>query len=122
VVWMWGHEHRLGIYDKFSTSGGITAYGRCLGHSGMPVEVGDPNSTKVPLLLYDRDRSHTLDDGKTKVGENGFVNLTIAGPVLTLDYRDIRNTQLLVETFTAGGAGSFRRAVVNDPGILKPPA
>jgi len=119
VLWIWGHEHRMGIYDKFSTAGGITAYGRCLGHGGMPVDMGTPDPKKAPLLLYDP-RSHALDDGAL-VGENGFVNLTIAGPVLTLDYRDIRNAQLLVETFTADGAGGFQRAVVNDPGILKPP-
>ena len=119
VVWIWGHEHRLGIYDKFSTAGGITAYGRCLGHGGMPVDMGTPDPKKAPLQLYDP-RSHTLDDG-TLVGENGFVNLTIAGRVLTLDYRDTGNTQLLVETFTADGTGGLQRAVVNDPGILKPP-
>ena len=122
VVWIWGHEHRLAIYDKFSIGGGITAYGRCIGHSGMPVELGTPDPKKAPLQLYDRDRSHFLDDGKTKVGENGFVNLTIADSVLTLDYRDIRNTQLLVETFTADSAGGFRREVVYDSGILKPPS
>ena len=120
VVWIWGHEHRLGIYDKFSTGGGITAYGRCLGHSGMPVDLGTPNPKKAPLQLYDRDRSHTLGDG-TKVGENGFVNLTITDRVLTLDYRDINNTQLLVETFTTDGTGGLGRTVVSDPGILKPP-
>ncbi len=119
VLWIWGHEHRLGIYDKFSTAGGISAYGRCLGHSGMPVDLGTPDPKKAPLLLYDP-RQHTLDDGSA-VGENGFVNLSIEGAVLTLDYRDITNTQLLVESFTADGAGGFRRAVVNDPGILKPP-
>ena len=120
VVWMWGHEHRLGIYDKFGISGGITAYGRCVGHSGMPVDLGTPDPKKAPLQLYDRDRSHSIGNG-SQVGENGFVNLTIAGPDLTLDYRDIRNTQLLVETFTADGTGGISRAVISDPGILKPP-
>jgi len=120
VVWMWGHEHRLGIYDKFGISGGITAYGRCVGHSGMPVDLGTPDPKKAPLQLYDRDRSHRIGN-EILVGENGFVNLTIAGPDLTLDYRDIRNTQLLAETFTADGTGGIGRAVIVDPGILKPP-
>lgn len=120
VVWIWGHEHRLGIYDRFRTGGGISAYGRCLGHGGMPVDLGTPDPKKAPLQLHDQ-RSHPLDD-KTSVGENGFVSLTISGRVLTLDYRDIKNSQLLVETFTADSSGSFRYAVVNNPGILQPPS
>ena len=119
VLWMWGHEHRLGIYGKFSTAGGITAYGRCVGHSGMPVEAGTPDIKKAPLQLYDP-RTHPLEDG-TLVGENGFVNLTIAGAVLTLDYRDLDGTQVLLESFTANGVGDFTRALLKDPGILKAP-
>jgi hypothetical protein len=119
VVWMWGHEHRLGIYDKFATGGGINAYGRCLGHGGMPVDLGTPDAKKAPLQLYDP-RTRNLSDG-TAVGVNGFVNLTIAGTVLTLDYRDIDNTQLLVESFTATGGGGFTQTVVKNPGILRAP-
>lgn len=121
VVWIWGHEHRLGIYDKFHTDGGITAYGRCLGNGGMPVDLGTPDPKKAPLLLYDRDRSHPLENG-VQVGQNGHLNLTMNGPVLTFDYRDIDNTQLLVESFTTDGSGRLSRSVLSDPGILKPPA
>src|SRR5262249_48265049 len=87
VVWLWGHEHRLAIYDRFSVGGGISAFGRCVGHGGMPVELGPPDTKKAPLKWYDT-RSHTLDNG-TPVGQNGFVNLTVEGDRLTLDYRDI---------------------------------
>ena len=119
VVWIWGHEHRLGIYNKFSKDGGITVYGRCLGHGGMPVDVGTPDSTKAPLKFYDP-RTHALDD-KTEVGQNGFVSATIKGGVLTLDYRDVENKQLLVEQFTAGPGGSLTCTFRNPDGVLQPP-
>ena len=119
VVWIWGHEHRLGIYNKFSKDGGITVYGRCLGHGGMPVDVGTPDSTKAPLKFYDP-RTHALDD-KTEVGQNGFVTATIKGGVLTLDYRDVENKQLLVEQFTAGPGGSLTCTFRNPDGVLQPP-
>jgi hypothetical protein len=82
----------------------------------MPVEQKDPN-TNAPLQYYDT-RTHPLNDG-TLVGQNGFVKLTIQGDTLTLEYRDIDNTQLLVEAFTRTGASSFSYRVVADPGILK---
>ena len=39
VLWFWGHEHRMAIYGKERAGAGIEAYGRCLGHGGMPVEL-----------------------------------------------------------------------------------
>jgi hypothetical protein len=118
VVWIWGHEHRLGIYEKFSALGGVSAYGRSVGHSGMPVLLETPDPQKAPIELYDS-RSHALDDG-SQVGENGYVILSIAGAVLTLDYRDLSNAQLLAESFTAGAGGALTRAIIKNPGILTP--
>jgi len=106
TVWIWGHEHRLGVYDKFQMDGGITAYGRCVGHGGMPVDLGTPNTKKAPLVFYDP-REHPLDNG-AMVGENGFVTVTIQGDLLTLEYRDIANRQLLVESFRPGNSGTLQ--------------
>jgi hypothetical protein len=119
IVWLWGHEHRLGIYEKYRTSEGLTFYGRCIGHGGMPVELAEPDITRAPLALFDGNRSHVLDDG-TPVGENGFVVLSIAGPELTLEYRDTDDTSVLTERFhpRADGALDYRRI---DPGILITP-
>jgi hypothetical protein len=117
IVWIWGHEHRLGIYDKYKANEGFTFYGRCVGHSGMPVEMADPQpSVDAPLILYDL-RTHNLDP-ETKVGQNGFVNATIDGPTLSLEYRDIDNILVLTETFTKGTNGQIIYNCV-DPGILK---
>lgn len=119
IVWMWGHEHRLGIYDKFA-DGGITAYGRCLGHGGMPVETGGPvSSKKAPLRYYD-ERTHALpDDPNVSVGQNGFANISIEQATLTLEYRDIGNSRLLTETFTPDASGKLQYTVDDSPGILK---
>jgi hypothetical protein len=99
----------MGVYEKFSTAGGITTYGRCVGHGGMPVDLGEPDRSKAPLEFWDS-RSHTLSNGVT-VGENGFVNIAIQGEELTLDYRDIRNKQVFLETFRAGAGGKLERVI-----------
>ena len=78
--------------DRFSRDGGITVFGRCLGHGGMPVDLGTPDPRKAPRY-YDL-RSHKLDDG-TPVGQNGYVNVTIKQAALQLEYRDIDNTYCL---------------------------
>jgi predicted phosphodiesterase len=119
VVWIWGHEHRIGIYGRHSANGGITVYGRCAGHGGMPVDLGVPDGRKAPLQLYDP-RSHLLPGG-APVGENGFVMATIQDQTLTLEYRDIHSNQLLVEEFTPGANGALIRRLVSEAGILKPP-
>ncbi len=117
VVWIWGHEHRLGIYDKHTTPEGLTFYGRCAGHGGMPIEMADPDVSKAPLLLYDQ-RTHPLND-KIEVGQNGFLIANIAGTTLTLDYRDVDNNQVLFETFTPDPVNKGRLILSStDPGIL----
>jgi len=117
LVWIWGHEHRLAIYDKFRKDGGITVFGRCVGHSGMPVDLGAPNPGKAPLRYYDP-RSHNLDDG-TPVGENGYANITIRQAELTVEYRDIHDNRLLIETFTRAANGALDYVVDDSAGILK---
>ena len=45
VLWLWGHEHRLAIYEEAKMEGGVTAFGRCIGHGGKPVDL----PRKTPL-------------------------------------------------------------------------
>ena len=95
------------------------AYGRCVGHGGMPVDLTEPDPSEAPVRFYD---SHfvTLDNG-TKVGRSGFVNVTIENDQLTLEYRDIDNTLLLVERFTPGANGELNNIILTEPGILHRP-
>jgi hypothetical protein len=99
VLWFWGNEHRLAVYGITRVDGGIEAYGRCLGHGGMPITIrAKPkhNSWQHPLVVYD-DREYRRVSG-TPVGYNGYANLTFEGPRLTIEYRDIREGDNLLLT------------------------
>ena len=93
VIWIWGHEHRLALYGKYQNGEGITAYGRCIGHGGMPVEIvkekDKPSRDKVSsrkLVLYDNRYKETI--GGTDVGVNGYVSLKLNNENLTMEYYD----------------------------------
>jgi hypothetical protein len=116
VVWLWGHEHRLAIYDSTSKENGVTAFGRCIGHAGMPVEVGQPNPQKAPIQYFDS-RTHVLDG--QRVGENGFALLTIEGDLLTIEYRDIANQRIFAESFRPVNGGRRLAYELLDAGILQ---
>jgi hypothetical protein len=96
VLWWWGHEHRMAIYDKQSLDGGITAYGRCLGHGGMPVERVD-KPVDPPLMFYDN-RAYKNDEN-IDIGFNGHANITLAGNTATIDYVDLEGTKVFSETW-----------------------
>jgi hypothetical protein len=120
VIWIWGHEHRLSIYSQFSPDGNIFCYGRCLGQGGMPVEKGTGyNAGKAPVMFFDPRYDYPVGDN-TNAGYNGFVNLTMDGATLTLDYRDLDNTQLFLETFVGSPDGSLQYSFANPVPILQP--
>jgi len=111
LLWIWGHEHRMAIYDQFALKegGNLRAYGRCLGHGGMPVQVSHPssfNKTKAPITFYDGS-THKLNDGAL-VGRNGFVVLTLDGYTLKLDYRDLNNQPMFAEKFVGQADGKLQ--------------
>lgn len=118
VVWIWGHEHRLAIYDVFSPDGSIRCYGRCVGNGGMPVECGTPDPEKAPITFYDSRCDYPIGDGSNG-GWNGFLNLTLDGPTMTLDYRDLENRQLFLETFVGSSDGSLRYSYQTPVPVLK---
>lgn len=102
VLWLWGHEHRFAVYDRYA-KGPITAFARCIGHGGMPIELYAPRvPSKFPLRFYDH-RLYTTVEGH-RLGFNGFVNLRLIGDTATLDYRDLNNKSVLQEEFKANGS------------------
>jgi hypothetical protein len=99
VLWFWGHEHRMAIYDRFGVKDGIRAFGRCVGHGGMPVARGAiPEIKDCRCVIYDN-RAYPNNEN-IDVGYNGFANLRFDGPVLTVEYYDLYNTRLLAEKWT----------------------
>jgi len=108
VVWLWGHEHRLAVYDLHSPDGNIRCHGRCIGHGGMPVEITPPKPGHAPLLFHDPRNDYPIGDNQL-AGWNGFVNLRLHGPELSLDYRDLTGKQLFHESFLAIGDGAIQR-------------
>jgi hypothetical protein len=96
VLWYWGHEHKLAIYDKFRVQDGIDNYGRCIGHGGMPVERGRPPDIKDCRWLAWDNRRYPNDEN-VDVGYNGYCNLSLNGPALHVAYYDLNQSLLLTE-------------------------
>ena len=108
-VWLYGHEHRLTIYNKLTVANSLKAYPRCIGHGGMPVSVTSLSDPDPNILYYDP-RKHPIDkdDPETLVGYNGHVVLLFNGNKLVIEYRDIVDSNLLFrETFTPDGTGGL---------------
>ena len=113
VIWFWGHEHRLAGYG-LEGSDDLKAYGRCVGHGGMPVELGDPNRNKGPRpVFYD---NRVSPNG---FGMNGHANLTFAGNTLTALYVDLGGKELLREKWSVDSSGAIalieQKKIINDP-------
>jgi hypothetical protein len=131
IIWLWGHEHRLAIFYLYQSRGhGLSCYARCIGHGGMPLELASaayPNEDDPQRVEYwdnpdlHPDRFRELSDG-TRVGTNGFAEMTIQGSNLSLEYFDVDRTSVLKESFAPGGGaswdGTLVRTVVSDPEVL----
>ena len=100
VLWFWGHEHRMAIYDKYASTNGIEAYGRCIGHGGMPIELNSPVKHKEVPLQFTDTRAYPNNEG-LHVGYNGHADLYFAGSELVVKYRDLRGTVVRSETWTS---------------------
>jgi hypothetical protein len=114
VIWFWGHEHRLAIYEKFGVKEGIEAYGRCVGHGGMPVERGaTPDIPDCKWLAWD-DRRYPSDE-KIDVGFNGYTNFSFNGPALHIEYCDLNQSLVLTEDWNI----DLESGALNGPGLKK---
>src|SRR6266542_2298184 len=118
VLWLWGHEHRFAIYRKHATQRGkLEAYGRCIGHGGLPIEDIDQEPKadakhQVGLVLYDRRTRAEIGPRRTKVGWNGFALLEFQGRSLTVEHRDARNRLLVRERWEVGAEGTLRGVAI----------
>jgi hypothetical protein len=114
VIWLWGHEHRMAVYDKRAVSAdSVAAWGRCIGHGGMPVEnkQPDPKRAKENKLLYYDDRVYKKA-GHESLGYNGFLNMEMNGPKIDLSYIDLNGTVLMREEFTIDAQHQIRNEIL----------
>lgn len=116
VVWIWGHEHRVSVYERYSPDGNVTCWARCLGHGGMPVECGTPKRKRAPIAFYDARCDYPAGDGSC-VGWNGYLNVTVEGERMELEYRDLNGELMFQERFTAGEDGAVEQSTV-DVGVM----
>jgi hypothetical protein len=102
-LWFWGHEHWLAIYGPNKLPNGSNVYGRCIGNSGMPVELkvggkivqpkkqnDKANPANRHLIIYDR-RHREVIDNNIPLGHNGYEILTLDGASLVVTYFDENN-------------------------------
>jgi Calcineurin-like phosphoesterase len=118
VLWLWGHEHRMAVYGKYSSPKGIQCYGRCIGHGGMPVDL-NPQVKRAdrPLVAYDNRKYPSAED--ITVGYNGFANLTFEGNRVSIEYRDLKNNLLLTENWQVANGNLSGTATLGstEPGL-----
>jgi hypothetical protein len=111
VLWFWGHEHRFAGYDLFGQDR-LKAYGRCVGHGGMPLSLCPPKNKPQPKF-YD------LRKGPQGFGVNGHVNLHFEGPHLDATYVDLKGTELVKEKWSVDKSGAihldYYQKIIQDP-------
>lgn len=109
VLWFWGHEHRFSVYGKYKSASGITAYGRCIGHGGMPVEfkekINNEKAKAYGLVLYDEREYQKIEN--TAVGYNGYAILKLKNELLAAEYFDIDENILFKEKWIADKSGTI---------------
>jgi hypothetical protein len=98
VLWFWGHEHRMAIYPEYALPGGIKAFGRCIGHGGMPIELppDPPPHPECPVEFVD-DRIY---DENLAICFNGFAKILLQQESLSVDYVDVNGQSIFTETWT----------------------
>jgi len=104
VIWLWGHEHKLSVFEKVQVGEGITAYGRCIGHGGMPIQLyGDGFKIDKKTHGYDKlvlaDKRVRQPNGDFPLGYNGYAVLTLDNDALEIGYHDV-DKKVLSESWT----------------------
>jgi hypothetical protein len=113
ILWIWGHEHRFAGYAPFGF-GGATVRARCIGHGGMPIELGKAPRRERRLVFSDErdDPGATAEvGGKGRFGYCGFATLRFDARTLTVRYIDDKGTELLEERWSVGADGTARGSV-----------
>jgi hypothetical protein len=87
------------VYNKGVNGKGPVAYGRCLGHGGLPVEIKMPvSATDIDKIQF-YDRRVRLELARHQLGYNGFVQLKLNKNKVTAEYIDLEDTCVFQETW-----------------------
>jgi hypothetical protein len=116
VLWFWGHEHRMAIYREHGVEGGIRAFGRCIGHGGMPVDL-PPTTPRTPkqeecIVEFTDTRPYPNDENLT-VGFNGYAQMLLRGNQATINYVDVHGAIVFSESWVTE-AENLRRTDASD--------
>lgn len=108
-LWFWGHEHRLAFYGVDSEKDTLKSFGRCIGHGGMPVDLGNAVELDAPhrdrannqsLIFHDQRINPKHDELKKQanevVGYNGYATIDLDQNQAIVRYYDDENPQPLV--------------------------
>jgi hypothetical protein len=108
-IWFWGHEHRLAFYGVNAEKDELKAFGRCIGHGGMPVELGNQVELDEPqairasqqsLVFYDQrinmNHSELKSLANEMVGFNGYATIDLDHEKATIQHYDVENEMPLV--------------------------
>src|SRR5258708_22184035 len=100
----------MGIFQEFGVEGGIRAFGRCIGHGGMPVELPPPNPPHPECVLeFIDDREH-LNDENLLSGFNCFARMALQENSMNVEYVDVRGRVVFGES-SAVRTGALTRIV-----------
>ena len=134
VIWFWGHEHRLAFFGVDAKKDKLKAFGRCIGHGGMPVVIGKHNQKYIPenyaaeqsLVAYDERTNDFYEQDfqlSSKIlGFNGFATLSFDKQNLCIEYFDIENSNpLITENWEVNLTNGDLTGTIqeNIPGTLK---
>lgn len=123
VIWLWGHEHLFAVYGKCTYQDGVMAYGRCIGHGGMPIDRDkifelekkpgfEKRAKDRNLVITDRRLNKIVD--KLAVGFNGYAVLKLNNEQLTITYYSVENIEnpvsvpLIEESWQVDTAGRLQ--------------
>ncbi len=87
----------MAIYEEFGVDGGIRAFGRCVGHGGMPVALPPDMPTHPECRVEFVDSRPYPNDENLTVGFNGFARMTLQANHLKVEYVDVHDVVVFSE-------------------------
>jgi hypothetical protein len=124
IMWIWGHEHRMAVYGKYQKGNGVLAYGRCIGHGGMPIDltIKPKPDAQENFVAWDDRLNHNLMDRaklvKRPLGYNGFCTMLLDGDEMEIEYKDINHVTTMKERWKASGDGTIKGISISSDTLL----